>query len=367
MLTTPSHLLEEPPALCRELFPATTQCVYLDTGSAGLSFPGHGRAVAEFFEAKSHGYVARETWQAKSAAIRTSLADWLGTRTDEIDFFSGTTDALNIVGHSIDWRADDEIVVASDEFLSVRLAWEGALQAGAKVRQIAIASEAEREEALLAALTSRTRVLVAAHVHSIAGTKLDLDRLGAACREKGILFVVDGIHALGATTVSLTHVDVYVSGVFKWLLAGFGVAVCVVRDRARTCMRPAFRGYLNPLPEDGLQFAHVNYPGLYALDASLELMGRTLGWDVVQARTDRLVSWLAEDLRAGGIEIAAPEGSRAGIASIPLPDAEAARLSLADQGIFAAARGRYLRVTPFFYNSREDVQRLARHVLAHCR
>lgn len=367
MLTSPSHLSENPPAPCRELFPATSQCAYLDTGSAGLSFPGHAKGVAEFFEAKSRGYVARGAWQAKAASVRASLADWLGTRPEEIDFFSGTTDALNIVGHSIDWRRGDEIVVASDEFPSVRLAWEGALRAGARVRQIAIASEAEREEALLAALTSRTRVLVAAHVHSIAGTKLDLDRLGTACRKRDILFVVDGIHALGATPVSLTQVDVYVSGVFKWLLAGFGVAVCVVRDRARARMRPAFRGYLNQVPEDGLQFAHVNYPGLYALDASLELMGRTLGWDVVQTRTDRLVSWLAEDLRAGGIEIAAPEGSRAGIASIPLADAEAARLSLAEQHIFAAARGPYLRVTPFFYNSREDVHRLARHVLVHCR
>jgi len=365
MLTTPLHLHDDAPTICRELFPATSLCAYLDTGSAGLSFPGHVQATAEFFEAKARGYVAREIWQAKAAAVRQTLANWLEVRPDEIDFFSGTTDALNIVGHSIDWRAGDEIVVASDEFPSVRLAWEGALRAGATVRQVTVASEAEREETLLSALKPGTRALVVAHVHSIAGTKLHLDRLGAACREKGILFIVDGIHALGATPVSLAHVDVYVSGVFKWLLAGFGVAVCVVRDRARARMRPAFRGYLNQRPEDGLQFAHVNYPGLFALGTSLDLMGGTLGWNLVQSRTAQLVAWLAEDLSAGGIELAAPECSRAGIASIPVDDAEATRLCLADQQIFAAARGPYLRVTPFFYNSREDVHRLAQHVLTH--
>lgn len=365
MLTHLDQASDEAPALCRELFPATSRCAYLDTGSAGLAFPGHGRAVSEFFEAKSRGYVARETWQAKAASVRQTLANWLAVPAGEIDFFSGTTDALNIVGHSIDWRRGDEIVVASDEFPSVRLAWEGALRAGATVRQIEIASEAEREEALLAALTPRTRALVAAHVHSMAGTRLDLDRLGAACRERDILFIVDGIHALGATPVSLAHVDVYVSGVFKWLLAGFGVAVCVIREGARARMRQAFRGYLNQSPEDGLQFAHVNYPGLYALGASLELMGETLGWDLVQSRTEQLVSWLAEELEAGGITIAAPKGARAGIASIPVANADAARLDLAERQIFAAARGPYLRVTPFFYNSREDVHRLARHVLAH--
>jgi len=364
MLNVLTSISEDPPPLCRALFPATSHCAYLDTGSAGLSFPGHSQAVAEFFEAKSRGYVTRDTWQTKAAAIRRTLADWLEVCPDEIDFFSGTTDALNIVGHSIDWRAGDEIVVASDEFPSVRLAWEGALRAGATVRQVTVPSEARREEALLAALKPGTRALVVAHVHSITGTKLDLDRLGAACREKDILFIVDGIHALGATSVSLAQVDVYVSGVFKWLLAGFGVAVCIVRDRARARMRPAFRGYLNQQPEDGLQFAHVNYPGLFALGASLDLMGGTLGWNLVQGRTEQLVAWLVQELRAGGIEVAAPEGSRAGIASIPVENAEATRLSLAERQIFAAARGPYLRVTPFFYNTRDDVHRLARHILA---
>ena len=87
-----------------------------------------------------------------------------------------------------------------------------------------IPREAERQDALAAAVTGRTRVLVVSHVHSITGTCLDLDRLGQVCRGHDALFVVDGIHALGAVPVSLTHVDAYMAGVFKWMLAGFGPA-----------------------------------------------------------------------------------------------------------------------------------------------
>ena len=127
----------------------------------------------------------------------------------EVEFFSGTTDALNIIGHSIHWRAGDEVVVAEDEFPSVRLAWQAAEKAGANIKHVVIPSEAERESALIAALSVNTRVLAVAHVHTFTGTRLDLDKLGAACRSRDCLLVVDGIHALGATPVDLENVDVW--------------------------------------------------------------------------------------------------------------------------------------------------------------
>lgn len=357
--------IDSAPEGCQGLFPALLDKVYLDTGTAGLSFAGQARAAAQFYEDKASGCLRRDLWQGKAAEVRQRMAEWLKVQISEVEFFSGTTDALNIVGHSIDWRAGDEVVVAADEFPSVRLAWQAAEKAGAKIKHVVIPNEAEREAALIEALSPNTRVLVVAHVHSITGTRLDLDRLGAACRRHDCLFVVDGIHALGATPVSLDNVDVYMSGIFKWLLAGFGLAVCVVRDRARSRLRPAFRGYLNQPPDNGLQFAHVNYPGLYVLEASLQFLGDTIGWEAIYARTAALVDCLAQALRAGGLELAAPQGARAGIASFPVSDAEALRLRLAEKHMYAAARGKYVRATPFFYNSREDVERFAEEVLRH--
>ncbi len=357
---------DDAPEICRDLFPALQDSVYLDTGSAGLSFAGQARAAAQFYQDKSSGYLALDMFQAKADSVRNRIAEWLKVQASEVEFFSGTTDALNIIGHSIHWRAGDEVVVAEDEFPSVRLAWQAAEKAGANIKHVVIPSEAERESALIAALSVNTRVLAVAHVHTFTGTRLDLDKLGAACRSRDCLLVVDGIHALGATPVDLENVDVYISGIFKWLLAGFGLAVCVVRERARSRLRPAFRGYRNQPPDNGMQFSRENYPGLYVLEASLQLLGDTVGWETVYARTAALVDWLAQALRAGGLELAAPQGARAGIASFPVPDAMALRLRLAEKHMYAAAKGRYLRATPFFYNSRNDVECFAEEVLRHC-
>ncbi len=348
---------DDPPAICAELFPALRDCVYLDTGSAGVSPVGMGAAAAQFYDGvKAMGYRGRGLWQARAAKVRDDLAAMLAVAASEIEFLSGTTDALNLVAHSMPWQPGDEVVFADDDFPSVRLAWLAAERAGAVLKPVRIPSEAERTEALIAALTPRTRLLATAHVQSATGTCVDLDRIGQACHATGALFVVDGIHALGATPVSLEHVDVFAAGVFKWMLAGFGLSVCVLRPRARALLRPAFRGYLNPAEGDGFQFAHVNYPGLFALDAAIELMGG-LGWDAIHRRTSALVDWLAEDLQALDIELAAPPGARAGLACLPVPDAEAVQQALAAQSIHVAPKGRLLRATPFFYNSREDVAR----------
>ncbi len=356
------------PLPCRDLFPFAAKGVYLDTGSAGLSFTGQGAAAAAFYdEAKQVGYTGREIWQAKAGRVRAMLAAMLAVDPGEIEFFSGTTHGLNLTGYSIDWQPGDEIVIAADEFPSVRLAWQGAERAGAIIRLVEIPSESERSAALEAAIGERTRMVVAAHVHSNQGTVIDLNRIGQACRRHNALFVVDGIHALGQIPVDMSLVDIYTAGVFKWLLAGFGLSVFVCRPRARQAMNPAFRGYLNQTPEGGLQFAHVNYPGLYALEASLELLGEKIGWPAVYAHTAMLIDLLAAELARGGIELAAPPGWRSGCASFPVADSEALKAHLADAGMYAAAKGPLMRACPFIYTSREDIMTFARAVIAFAR
>lgn len=360
-MSHPTDIPEAPPNPCRDLFPFLNGCAYLDTGSAGVSFVGMGDAAAEFYDdAKSLGYLGRERWQARAARARNNMAALLNVGTEEIEFRSGTTDALNQVALGLDWSQGDEVVFADDDFPSVRVAWQVAKRFGAVLRPISIPDEARRAEVLTEAISPRTKVVAASHVHSFTGTRLDLDLVGRACRAREVLFVVDGIHGLGATPVSLENVDVYASGVFKWLLAGFGVSVLVLRPTARLRMRPAFRGYMNEAEPDTFQFAHANYPGLYVLDASLNLLGGTFGWEAIHRRTAALVNWLAEDLLDLGIELAAPPGSRAGIVSFDVEDSASLHRALAARNIYVAPKGPRLRATPFFYNSREDVSRLAR-------
>jgi cysteine desulfurase/selenocysteine lyase len=341
----------------RAPFPYLGERAYLDTAAAGLTWHGHGSAAARFYDdVKCRGFDARPAWLATTQKVRVRLASWLSVSPADITFVSCTTEGLNLAAHSLRWRAGDRVVLAADEFPSLARAWEPARRAGAELINVAIPREHERESALLAALDAATRVLAVSQTHWSTGTTLDLARLGAQCRARDVLLVVDGIQALGAVPTDLSAVDVYAASFFKWMLSGFGLGVLVTSPRARAQMEPAFRGYANIDDPTQLQYAHVNLPALYGFDATLDFFER-IGWPTVFERVRQLGEHLIHGAARRGLELVTPAAMRAGIFALRCGDGEAVRLQLAARGISVAARGPGVRVSPHFYNTPDELDR----------
>jgi selenocysteine lyase/cysteine desulfurase len=346
-------------ARIREFFPHVAQRVYLDTAAAGLCWKGHGAAVARFYEdVKSRGYDARPEWWARTNKVRARLAQWLGVTPTDITFVSNTTEGLNLAANSIEFRAGDRIVCAQDEFPSVIRIWKAAEREGAEVMHVPIPREDERQARLMDAVSAGTRVLVVSHTHSSTGTTLDLAALGRHCRERGALLMVDGIQALGAVPTHLADVDIYASSFFKWMLSGFGFGILVTSPRAREAMAPAWQGYANMDDARQLQYAHVNTPALYGLDATLDLL-EGIGWVSIHARVRALGDQLIAESDRLGLSLVTPRAQRAGIFVFRAPDGETARLRLAERNISVSARGEGVRVSPHFYNSSQDIEQCA--------
>jgi len=192
------------------------------------------------------------------------------------------------------------------------------------------------------------------HVHWRTGTRLDLTRLGAACRKSGCRLIVDGAHAVGAVPVDATRVDAYCSSVFKWLLSGFGLGFMIVSDSLANEMNPAVRGYSNEPPSRLLTYSHANYPGIYALHATLVHL-RTIGWERIHARVGSLATHAALALRRAGFEVLTPERTHGGIISFRHPQGAALVEALARRSIFVEDGGTVVRVSPHFYNTEEEV------------
>jgi cysteine desulfurase / selenocysteine lyase len=342
-------------AAWREPFPYLRERIYLDTAAAGLTWRGHGAAVARFYDdVKSRGYDARPEWQAATQKVRSRLAGLLGVASADVTFVSNTTEGLNLAAQSLRFAAGDRIVLAADEFPSVARIWEAARRAGAEVVPVPIASEPPREDTLLSALDRRTRLLVVSHTHSGTGTTVDLDRIGKHCRERGVLLMVDGIQALGTIPVELSSVDIYAASFFKWMLSGFGIGVLVTSARARSAMEPAYRGYANMDDASQLQYAHVNMPAIYGLDATLDFFEQ-IGWGAVHRRVRDLGTHLIEGVAGRGLDLVTPPDQCAAIFVLRCPDGEATRQRLAAQNISVSARGEGVRVSPHFYNTTEEI------------
>jgi selenocysteine lyase/cysteine desulfurase len=340
----------------RALFPYLEQRIYLDTAAAGLCWKGHGAAVARFYDdVKCRGYDARPEWWAMTNKVRARLARWLGVAPEDINFVSNTTEGLNLASHSLRLRAGDRVVFAEDEFPSVARIWHAAERAGAEAVRVNVPREEDRQACLMAAVNDGTRVLVVSQTQSHTGTTVDLVALGRHCHDHGALLMVDGIQALGAVPVRLAGVDIYAASFFKWMLSGFGIGLLVTSRRARAAMTPAWRGYANMDDKEQLQYAHMNTPALYGLDATLDVLD-FIGWEAIYARVRQLGDYLIDAADARGLDLVTPREQRAGIFVVRAPDGEAVRARLAERNISVSARGPGVRISPHFYNTPEDIE-----------
>lgn len=340
-------------------FPYREGRVYLNSAGAGLPWSGAAEAAAHHYrEIASLGSDAQQRWIERAATVRARVSRMLDVPVEDVNFFRNTSEVINLAANSVDWRPGDEVVVARDDFPSVVWPWTRAEAAGGTVVQVEVPDERLREQRLLDALTPRTRVLATTHVNAVTGTRVDLDRLGRACRDVDALLVVDGIEAFGAIPLELEHVDVYGSAVFKWMLSGFGTSIGLFAERARAMLTPAYRGYRNKPPSDAFEYADPNYPGLYVLDATMDYLD-TLGWPAIYERVDALTQQVVDAVTGLGIAPVTPADARAGIVAFATEDAPGVVARLRERGVDVVDKVGLVRVSPHFYNNSEDIERFA--------
>lgn len=342
-------------AAIRRDFPYLDERLYLNTASTGIAPRGTGNAPARFFDDMySRGYDGRDDWRAVAGRVRQQVARLASVNPEDVGFAGSTTEALNLLAHSLPVEPGDRVVFLADEFPSVCAATDILAARGAVPVALPVDDEASRTHTLAAAAEG-SRYILASHVHWESGAKLDLAVLSAASRASQAMLIVDGIQALGATEADASLADAYVASVFKWLISGFGLAVVVTQPRLRDLLVPVFRGYANPQPSRALAYSHANYPGLLTLEASLAYLEK-IGWDAIFERNAMLHGRLRD--RLGGLDFATPPDS-ASILSIRMRDPAATAAALFVKGVSVEARGACLRVSPHFYNDENDVDRFA--------
>jgi len=188
-----------------EQFPVTRECVYLSHASVG---PLTRRATARMAEmAGNTSRSGERLWQERmdeAERVRGLAARLLGARAPhEVAFVENTSTALSMVAEGLDWRPGDNVVGATLEFPSNVYPWMGLAARGVEYRKAAERDGRIDPEELLSLIDGRTRMLVLSWVQDASGFRSYLARLGKACRERGVLFVVDIIQGLGALALDV--------------------------------------------------------------------------------------------------------------------------------------------------------------------
>lgn len=367
-----------PAPLAADEFVLRDDLVYFN--HATLSpWPRRTAEAVQRFAAENAAEGARHyaRWASVEEALREQLRRLINApHTDDIALLKNTSEGLSVVAYGLAWSAGDNVVIGDEEFPSNRIVWESLRPHGVEVREARLDCE-DPEAALLRHMDARTRLLSVSSVQYASGRRMDLARLGAACRERGVLFCVDVIQSLGALPLDVQAVqaDFVVADAQKWLLGPEGLALFYCRAALRERLRLLQYGWhmveaAGDFDRREWEPAHSarrfecgspNNLGIHALHASLSLLLEA-GIDEVARRVLANVGYLMEGLTAlPGVELLTSTAieRRAGIVTFRHRNIDSDRLyqALSAHDVIGTARGGGVRFSPHFYNTREQLDR----------
>jgi selenocysteine lyase/cysteine desulfurase len=355
--------------------------IYLNHASTGPLTVRAQAAIDEFTALRAEPWrISQEMQFSALDRARALSARLIGARVEDVALMVNTSYGLNLAARALPLAAGDVVVTSDREFPSNIYPWMALERSrGVTLRIVPCRDRLVDEEAILAALDAPgVRVLVLSWVSFETGARIDVARLGEACRARGIWFVLDAIQGIGAASLNVTDlpVDIVACGAQKWLLSPWGSGFVWIRPEVAEQLEPvdvswmAVRGsddftrlidYDFTWRDDARRFEMVTLPfqDFAGMAASLALM-EEVGFASIVLRTQelatRIVDWATahRDVR---LITPAELSRRAGIVTVALPEAEKASAALSARGVVHSLREGGIRLAPYFYTSDEEVEK----------
>ncbi|MGH7622203.1 MAG: aminotransferase class V-fold PLP-dependent enzyme, partial [Gemmatimonadaceae bacterium] len=223
------------------LLAANPELVYLDSAATSQKPSAVLDAMREFYEsdyANPHrgAYALSARATERYASARATVARFFGVGDAECVIFTrGTTDSLNIVAGA--WGranvgAGDEIIVTGAEHHANFVPWQQlALEKGATFTICPLAADGRADlDALLRAVSRKTKVVAFNHVSNVLGAINDVREISAIAHRVGALAVCDGAQGAPHMTVGYDGIgaDFYAASAHK-MLGPMGTGVLIGR------------------------------------------------------------------------------------------------------------------------------------------
>ncbi len=180
--------------------------------------------------------------------VRKIVANFVNCQEDEVIFTSGTTMSINTVVFGYmrkHLKKGDEVIISKAEHASNVLPWlKLSEEIGIVVKYAELDSDMELTvKNIEKAITEKTKVISIAHVTNVIGDVRDIATIGKMCREKGILFNVDGAQSVPHMKVDFEKSNIdFLSFSGHKMCGPTGVGVLVARKELMEEMDPLCYG-----------------------------------------------------------------------------------------------------------------------------
>lgn len=358
-------------------FPILTRTTYLNSCSLG-ALSRRAEERLRDFRNEWHEYGASawyETWMGRLDELRNGVASMLGADEAEIALAASVSAALAVIASAIDHSATrNRVLVADLDFPTIAYQW----MARPDVEVVRVPSDdgvTIDPQRWADAIDDRTAIVATSHVFFTTGAIQDLPTIARLAHDAGALFLVDAYQSAGQVPIDVagTGADFLITGPLKWLLGGPGLAYTWVRAELVRSLTPTIAGWWGADDQfafdiDRLEFKQdarrfeLGTPALHTVHTALggQQIINEIGVPAIRERNRFLTERLIAAARDADFELRVtgdPE-TRSAIVMIAASDPSAAVDHLADAGIIVDARPGYVRVSPHFYNTEEEVDRV---------
>lgn len=314
-----------------------------------------------------------DQWLEAYDGFRAAAATLIGAQPGEIAITKNTSEGIATIQMGLDWKAGDKVVAFREEFPANYFPWLKLEQKGVYVEWLSLYDPLEKIDQACAG----ARLLAISFVNYLSGFRVDLKAIGEICQRHGTFYFVDAIQGLGVFPIDVREMGIHALAAdgHKWLLGPEGCAVLFVSQDMQDQIEPVEFGWTNiagyndyacrdlTLRSDAGRYepGTLNTIGCYGLRASMNLL-LEVGVASVGVAVMELADRLAIGVQARGyrLMIARTAESGSGILSFQKDglDARMVVRHLKDAKVTAAPRQGWVRVSPHFYNSVEEVERL---------
>ena len=313
---------------------------------------------------------------------RSTLADFVGADADEITYVTNATVGLNTVARSLELHPGDEVLSTDHEYGALDRTWRFLCEkSGAKyIRQpiaVPINHADEVIDAVWSGVTDRTRVLFISHITSPTAIILPIRELIRRARERGILTIIDGAHAVGQIDLNLHDLgaDFYSSNCHKWLMSPKGSAFLYARREVQHLVEPLVVswGWQSEKPSASRFIDEQEWQGTRDIAAYLSVPAAIQffhdhKWTAVRQQCHEIVRYAREQATAlTGLPPLTPDDAAwfSQLSALPLPpcDLDALKTRLYNEyhveiPVIRWNNRHFVRISIQGYNPRADVDTL---------
>ena len=373
----PTLLLEK----ARSLFPHTkTGKIYLNHASSAPMSTRVIDAITKHLHERSVGmidtYLAYDVSKIEECRNHVRTLIHAGS-TDRIALLTNTSEPLNIIASGLTWKTGDRLLLHEAEFPANVWPYLNLRRHGVEIDVMPQEKGHPSVQLIAESITDRTKLVALSAVQFLTGHRADLKAIGSLCRERNIIFAVDGIQAVGAVRIDVQEmkIDALAAGCQKWQLGPQGTSWLYLTEELQSKIQPAHLGWLAVAEpwnffdyNQGLaptarryEGGTKNIPGIWGMEAALRIFQ-----EFTPEAIEGHILFLAQMLISGlsvidGVKVITPvdSGQHAGIVTIELPKTvndHAVFEKLTRKQVAISLREGKLRYSPHFYNSESEIE-----------